>query len=89
MNRRRSKKINKQTISIFLEWIASVVPEEEAKKIDPNNYKEYVPNNPYYYKGYTLLNSLFSPRWIKRKLKRMQKINPERPIDTYTMADLK
>ena len=42
MNRRRSKKINKQTISIFLEWIASVVPEEEAKKIDPNNYKEYV-----------------------------------------------
>jgi len=89
MNRKQSKKINKKVIDIFIEWIVSVVPQEEADKIVAKNYKQYVPKNAYYYKEYTLLNSLFSPRWIKRKLKRLQKANPEKPIDTYTMADLK
>jgi len=89
MNRKQSKKINSQVIDIFLEWIKSVVPESEAAKIVRKNYKQYVPNNAYYYNKFTLCNSVFSPRWIKRKLKRLKKANPTRPIETYSMSDLK
>lgn len=89
MNRKQSKKINQKVIDIFIEWLTSVVPEEEAKKIVRKNYKQYIPPNAYYYKGYTIKNSLFSPRWIKRKLKRLKKQRPAVPISSYSMSDLK
>lgn len=89
MNRRLSKKINQKTIDIFIDWLGSVMSAEEASKIEKSKYKEYVPNNAYYYAHGSLKNSLFTPRWIKRKLKRMYKANPSKRIQDYALSDFK
>lgn len=89
MNRRLSKRINQQTIDIFLEWLSSVITLQEGETIERKNYKQYVPHNAYYYDKFTLKNSLFTPRWIKRKLKLKLRDNPTKPIEDYRMADFK
>ena len=89
MNRRLSKKINQKSIDIFLEWLSSVVSEEQAAQFVRKNYKEYIPDNAYYYVQGSHRNSLFTPRWIKRNLKRKLKQNPSKTLDSYCMADLK
>ena len=89
MNRRLSKKINQKAIDIFLEWLSSVVSEEQAAQFVRKNYKEYIPDNAYYYVQGSHRNSLFTPRWIKRNLKRKLKQNPSKTLDSYCMADLK
>ena len=89
MNRRLSKKINKKTIEIFLGWLKSIVDESQHKEINPKDYKSYVPENAYYWRKATLLNSVFTPRWIKRKLKNMYKANPSKRIEDYVLSDFK
>ena len=89
MNRRLSKKINRKTIDIFLEWLSNVLPEEEQKKLNRKEYKQYVPESAYYWSKFTRLNSMFTPRWIKRKLKLGLKRNPIKPIEDYCLEDLK
>jgi hypothetical protein len=89
MNRRLSKKINQKTIDIFFEWLSSVISEEEANKLVRKNYKDYVPDNAYYYAQGTHKNSLFTPRWIKRNLKRKLRQYPQKKLDSYYMNDLK
>jgi len=89
MNRRLSKKINQKSIDIFLEWLSSVVSEEQAAQFVRKNYKEYIPDNAYYYVRGSHRNSLFTPRWIKRNLKRKLRQNPSKMLDSYCMADLK
>lgn len=89
MNRRLSKKINQKTIDIFIEWLSSVISKEEAAKLVRKNYKQYVPENSYFYKQGVHKNSLFTPRWIKRNLKRKLRQNPSKALDSYCMADLK
>ena len=89
MNRRLSKKINQKAIDIFLEWLSSVVSEEQAAQFVRKNYKEYIPDNAYYYVQGSHRNSLFTPRWIKRNLKRKLKQNPSKTLDSYCIADLK
>ena len=89
MNRRLSKKINKKTIDVFLQWLKTVVPEEEAAKISAKEYKSYVPEHAYYWDQRTIKNSLFSPRWIKRRLKEKIKETPLRDVESYNLADFK
>ena len=89
MNRRLSKKINQKAIDIFLEWLSSVVSEEQAAQFVRKNYKDYIPDNAYYYVQGSHRNSLFTPRWIKRNLKRKLRQKPSKMLDSYCMADLK
>ena len=89
MNRRLSKKISQKAIDIFFEWLSTVVSEDQASQFVRKNYKEYVPDNAYYYVQGSHRNSLFTPRWIKRNLKRKLRQNPSKTLDSYCMADLK
>ena len=89
MNRRLSKRINKKTVDIFIAWLKTVVAESEHEKINPKEYKSYVPENAYYWRTATLLNSIFSPRWIKRKLKLKLRRNPLKPVEDYCLEEFR
>ena len=89
MNRRLSKRINQKTIDIFLEWLSSVITLQEGETIERKDYKKYVPPHAYYFSDRTMKNSLFTPRWIKRKLKLKLRSNPSKPVEEYVAADLK
>ena len=42
MNQKTMKKINRQVKVISVEWLQSIMPEEEAEKINLKNYKQYL-----------------------------------------------
>lgn len=89
MNRKIIKQINKQVGPILVAWLKTLVSEEEAKMITLNNYKELLPDQTHVFSNNKFFLSTFSPRWVRKKLKRLVAKQPNRPINTYTLEDIK
>ena len=89
MNRKIIKQINKQVGPILVAWLKTLVSEEEAKMITLNNYKELLPDQTHVFSNNKFFLSTFSPRWVRKKLKRLVTKQPNRPINTYTLEDIK
>ena len=62
--------------------------EEMADTITLENYKQYLNQNPYYFHNRQIFNSSFTEKWTRRKLKKLFKRNPSKPIDSYIYSDL-
>ena len=89
MNRKIIKQINKQVGPTLVAWLKTLVSEEEAKMITLNNYKELLPDQTHVFANNKFFLSTFSPRWVRKKLKRLVTEQPNRPINTYTLEDIK
>jgi len=89
MNRKKIKQINRQVSVILVDWLKTLVSEEEAKKINLNNYKELLPSETHVFANNKYFLSTFSPRWVRKKLKSLVSRNPTRLINTYTLEDIK
>lgn len=89
MNRKTIKKINRQVGPILVAWLKTLVSEEEAKKINLNNYKELLPDQTHVFANGKFFISIFSPRWVRKMLKRLVVKNPDKAIDSYTLEDIK
>ena len=89
MNRKIIKQLNKQVGPILVAWLKTLVSEEEAKMITLNNYKELLPDQTHVFSNNKFFLSTFSPRWVRKKLKGLVAKQPNRPINTYTLEDIK
>ncbi len=89
MNRKTIKQINRQVPPILVAWLHTLVSEEEAKMITLNNYKELLPDQTHVFSNNKFFLSTFSPRWVRKKLKGLVAKNPQRPIHSYTLEDIK
>ena len=89
MNQKKMKKINRQVRVISVEWLQSIMPEEEAEKINLKNYKQYLNQTSHYFNDKQFFTSAFTERWTRNKLKDFYNKNPDKSIDSYTAADLK
>ena len=89
MNQKTMKKINRQVKIISVQWLHSIMPEEEADKINLENYKQYLIQTSHYFNDKQFHTSSFTERWTRNKLKDLYNQNPSRPIDSYTADDLK
>ena len=69
MNRKRIKKINKHVGFILVDWLKTLVSEEEAKQINIDNYKELLPSQTHVYTNNKFFLSAFCPRWVRKKIK--------------------
>ena len=74
MNESKSKQIRTKAHDFMYEWLCSVVPAEETKLINKENYLTFFPTlEKYVYMHNKLTLSTFSERWfiqsIKKKLK--------------------
>lgn len=69
MNGKRSKKINKKAKELSMEWLRTLLNEEEASKI-----KKPPPNNLVYSREGTAMSMPYSYKGIKRKLKKLKSI---------------
>jgi len=89
MNKKIMKDINRHIPFISVGWLRSLMPsEEEAEKITLTNYRQYLNQSPYFFKGEQLLNSSFTEKWTRRRLKKLYFKNPNKPILDYTYKDL-
>jgi len=89
MNRKTMKKINRHVPVISVQWLKSLMPnEEEANKITLENYKTFLNQSPFYFRNNQIFNSSFTEKWTRKKLKKLFKKNPYKPIDSYIYSDL-
>ena len=89
MNRKTIKQINKQVGPILVAWLKTLVSEEEAKKIKLDNYKELLPDQTHVFSNNKFFLSTFSQRWVRKKLKALVARQPDKPINSYTLEDIK
>ncbi len=85
MNRRMSKKVKQKSILFVVEWLKSMLVDEEKEKVSVHNYKNYLPQETHIYANKQLMVSSFTPRWFAKKIKKVLKA---KPIDKITYNDI-
>ena len=73
MNRKQVKKINKLADKLLVDWLKTIVPEEDSDKITLDNFEEMLPEAPYFVAKKSRRVSFFTQRWAKQKIKKMYK----------------
>jgi len=78
MNGRKAKRLRKRGKEILVEWLYSIIPDEEDKQqININNIEEYLSEQTHIYTNRKFLLSAFSLKWIYKKVKR----NPDLTLE--------
>mgnify|MGYP001378112165 FL=1 len=71
MNGRKAKRLRKRGKELLVEWLYSIIPDEEDKQqINVNNIEEYLSEQTHIYTNRKFLLSAFSLKWIYKKVKR-------------------
>ena len=70
-------KIRNKAKAILVEWLKTLLNEEEQKKVNVKNVLTLLPNQTHYFSGDTFKLQPWSYKWVVKKLKR----NPELTID--------
>jgi hypothetical protein len=77
MNTKEMSKIRNKAKAILVEWLKTLLNEEEQKKVNIKNILTLLPNQTHYFSGETFRLQPWSYKWVVKKLKR----NPELTID--------
>ena len=77
MNTKEMSKIRNKAKAILVEWLKTLLNEEEQKKVNVKNVLTLLPNQTHYFSGETFKLQPWSYKWVVKKLKR----NPELTID--------
>ena len=89
MNGKKSKAIRKQMKPLFLEWLAGLLPEEEAKTLNEDNFNTYLPKETHLFIKESIRLHAFSPRWLVKHIKIFSRRHPDVDIASITLKDLK
>jgi hypothetical protein len=78
MNGRKAKRLRKRGKELLVEWLYSIIPNEEDKQqININNIEEYLSEQTHIYTNRKFLLSAYSLKWIYKKVKR----NPDLTLE--------
>tara|TARA_R100000656_G_scaffold95569_1_gene69393 strand:+ start:408 stop:701 length:294 start_codon:yes stop_codon:yes gene_type:complete len=77
MKKKKLKELKKIMRSIQVEWLRTLLPEEDGKQITIKNVREYLSDQTHTFIDGQFELSFMSDKWVLKKLKR----NPE--IKTY------
>ena len=89
MNGKQSKKLINKSNELFVEWLKGLLNKKEADKISIDNYRQFIPKQTHLYANQQLWLTAYSPRWIKNKIKKLVKYNPELNVASITLEDIK
>ena len=83
------KKITRQTERLLVEWLGTLVSDEEMKLVNTKNIMQFMPDRDIHTSlNYGVRCVPFTPRWIRKELKKMYKKNPDIDLDEVTLQDL-
>ena len=85
MNGRKSKMIRKKSIQFVVDWLKTMLNDEEKSKVSIKNYKNYLPNESHIFSNRTLLVSSYTPRWFGKLIKKKLKT---KPLDKIKYSDI-
>ena len=69
MNRKQMKVIRRKAKTIIVEWLQSLLPEEEKDKVNEKNIFAMMPKQTHYYFQNQIRLSAWSYKWVIKKLK--------------------
>ena len=73
MNSKQEKKIRKHAQHLMVEWLRSVVPDEEKDKVTVENVHTYIPDQTHVYGNRSLHISAYTLRWFIKGIKKLIK----------------
>lgn len=88
MNRKKSKKISKQSKLIMVEWLSSLLSKEEASKITTKNCLDFMPKQTHFMAERTIYLNAYHPKWIRNKIKTIIYKFPQTAIVDITLKDI-
>mgnify|MGYP003117214935 FL=1 len=68
MNGKKAKFIRRQAEKIQVQWINSLLTDDQ--QITEETLDQALPDQEYYYKGYTLHLSFMNHKWVEKRLKK-------------------
>tara|TARA_R100001369_G_scaffold3533_1_gene10910 strand:+ start:175 stop:459 length:285 start_codon:yes stop_codon:yes gene_type:complete len=74
MNPQICKRISRQTDVVLLEWLKTLVSKEEQTKVNISNIRDFIPTSSYFYVGRTLRLNFYSPKWVRKTIKKLVKL---------------
>jgi hypothetical protein len=89
MNGRKAKQIRKHSGVIIVDWLRSLLSEEEGQGVTVDNYKNFMPTQTHYMANRTMHLNAYHPKWIRNKIQGLLKQNPKREIASITLDEMK
>tara|TARA_X000001382_G_scaffold92015_1_gene66511 strand:- start:425 stop:742 length:318 start_codon:yes stop_codon:yes gene_type:complete len=89
MKKHKLKQIESRTKELLVDWMKTLVSEEEAKILNTSNILSYIPkSNPYMRTDTGSRLTAYSPKWIRKQLKSMVKLDPSLDVTLVTLKTL-
>ena len=70
MNGKKAKQLRKKSKQLVVDWLKTMLVEEEQKKLSLDNFENYLPEQTHVYMNKKLMVSSYTPRWYMKKLKK-------------------
>jgi hypothetical protein len=86
MNSKVCKQISRQTKLILLEWVKSLVPDEEKEQVTASNLASLLPDTNYFFVNRQVRVSFYSPQWVRKSIKKLVKLGHK--VEDITMQEL-
>ena len=74
MNQRKVRELKKRIKPIQVEWLRSLLPEEQVKTLTVDNVDELLPSETHMHTTDKTILSFMSDKWLMKKLKRYPEI---------------
>ena len=89
MNKNKLKQIHRKTESLLVDWLRSMVSDEEADRVNTKNVMQFMPETEIYAPVKSGIRCVpMTPRWIKKELKKMLQQDSNFDVEAVTLDDL-
>ena len=87
MHSRKAKKIRRHSNQLVLEWLKTMLTDEEAKKLNSKNMAKYMPEQTHFFANRSFYISAYTPRWFQQRIKRIIRKN-KKAIEDITIQEI-
>jgi len=87
MHSRKAKRIRRHANQLVFEWLKTMLTDEEAKKLNPKNMVNYMPEQTHFFANRSLHISAYTPRWFQKRIKRIIRKN-KKTIEDITVQEI-
>ena len=71
MNGKKSKRLRRQSETLLIEWLRTMIPEgEDTSKINKKNLHEFLPEQTHIFANNKFMLSAYSLRWFYKQTKK-------------------
>ena len=87
MSEKRARELRRKVKQIQVEWMKTLIPEEQGNKINIKNIEEVLPKQQYYVTNRTVHLSFMNTKWVLKYLKKYPHINSIEELNSLYETD--